>query len=314
MTSRPILVTWFGSLPGQGTIGDLLAVQSVISRLAASGFFVLHASVTSAFGLQGRNVSIDAVDPRDVGLLIFVCGPMLKDHPVCEIFERFIRCRKIGVSVSLMASGAPNYVQPFDMVFAREGGSRRYEDVAILAPLTYGPTNHAQRGGIRVGLALRGRQIEYGADQCLDETVCELAEAAIGRLSASRPVEVVRIEHHLAHSGRTPPEIERLYQECDLIITSRFHGGVLALRNMIPYIAIDQIAGGAKVSSLMNPTGWPYVFRADSVAMETVCNTAEHLIAESPVPLMREIAERCRIAAGLTLDALEAEIRAGSKS
>src|ERR1017187_3375703 len=308
MTSPSILVTWFGSIHPCGTVGDLFAVQSVISRLVASGFDVFHASETSTFGLQGRNVSsINMVDPREVDLLIFVCGPIIKGNPICQIFERFAPSRKIGVSVSLMANGAPNYTQPFDIVFAREGGSRRYEDVAILAPLTSRRLVDSQRVGIRVGLALRGPQGEYG--ECLDGTVRKLAESAVNTLSASRPVDVVEIEHHLVRSGRTPPEIEGLYAGCDLIITSRFHGGMLALRNTIPFIAIDQIRGGAKISSLLKPTGWPYVFRADSVAIETICAAAEHLVAVSSVPLLCETADRCRRAAGLTLDALEAEIR-----
>jgi hypothetical protein len=112
MTSPLILVTWFGSIEGTGTIGDLLAVQSVISRLVASGFNVFHVSETSTVGLQGRKVSIDAVDPRDVDVLLFVCGPILKGHPSCDLVERFGAGRKIGVSMSLMANGAPNFTQP----------------------------------------------------------------------------------------------------------------------------------------------------------------------------------------------------------
>jgi hypothetical protein len=76
-----------------------------------------------------------------------------------------------------------------------------------------------------------------------------------------------------------------------------------------PFIAIDQIKGGAKVSSLLGPTGWPYVFRADSVATNTICDTAQRLVAVSSVALLCRTAERCRKAAGLTLHALECEIR-----
>jgi len=122
-------------------------------------------------------------------------------------------------------------------------------------------------------------------------------------------VDVVEIEHHLIRSGKTPSEIEALYADCDLIITSRFHGGILALRNTVPFIAIDQIKGGAKVFSLLEPTGWPYVFRADSVTTETICDAAQHLLTGSSIPLLHETAEHCRTAAELTLQALESEIR-----
>jgi hypothetical protein len=306
---RPrILVTWFGSIAGHGTIGDLFAVQSVVARLVERGFDVSHASATSSAGLAAPNLAIAGADPDAFDVAVFVCGPILKGHPVLhEVLDRFAACRRIGVSVSLMPPTASNHILPFDLVLAREGATAAYEDVAILAPVSPPPLAPAGRQApLRLGLTLRGRQAEYGADRCLHNEVADLAARVVARLEAGRRVEVVEIEHHLVRAGRRPEEIEQAYAGCDLVVTSRFHGGVLALRNNVPFIAIDQIAGGAKVSALLGDRGWPHVYRADSIDSAHLCDVAANLTTEPPSAAVEQTAARLRAGAERTLDALEA--------
>ena len=47
-------------------------------------------------------------------------------------------------------------------------------------------------------------------------------------------------------------------------MTTRLHGLVLALKNGVPAVAIDTVAGGAKVARQADALGWP-VLAADSL-------------------------------------------------
>ena len=77
---------------------------------------------------------------------------------------------------------------------------------------------------LMIGLVLRGAQYEYGIERCewqkTEMVAWGLAEAA----SSNRQGTVVMIENHLVRSGKNADEIEAQYAECDLIVTSRFHG------------------------------------------------------------------------------------------
>jgi hypothetical protein len=45
----------------------------------------------------------------------------------------------------------------------------------------------------------------------------------------------------------------------DLVVTTRLHGLVLALKNAVPTLAADPVAGGAKVSAQAQAWSWPAV-------------------------------------------------------
>jgi polysaccharide pyruvyl transferase WcaK-like protein len=94
----------------------------------------------------------------------------------------------------------------------------------------------------------------------------QLAEDAARRTRGN----VVVIENHLVRSGKGPDEIEQQYAQCALVITSRFHGAIAALRHNTPYIAIDQITGGAKVAPLLEALPWPHVHRIEEVDRERI--------------------------------------------
>ena len=49
---------------------------------------------------------------------------------------------------------------------------------------------------------------------------------------------------------RTAEEVESLIARMDVVLTTRLHGLVLALKHGVPVVAIDPIAGGAKLRRL----------------------------------------------------------------
>ncbi|MFJ2302552.1 polysaccharide pyruvyl transferase family protein [Streptomyces sp. NPDC087787] len=56
-----------------------------------------------------------------------------------------------------------------------------------------------------------------------------------------------------------------LVSRLDLVVTTRLHGLVLALRAGTPVIAVDPVTGGAKVSAQARAQGWPALLTADTL-------------------------------------------------
>ncbi|RWA68561.1 MAG: hypothetical protein EOQ28_24985 [Mesorhizobium sp.] len=307
----PILLCWYGSLKDNGTVGDLYALQSVAARLKALGVNFRHLTASPEFAISGERVAPDEVIYDQYATLVFVCGPIIKHHPIVDaVMRRFPTARKIGISVSLFAADHVSYTQPFDIVLAREGGPQRFEDVAILAPLRLTQKRpRASNDPLVVGLVLRGAQSEYGPDRSLHDRTSSLASHVVNTLATKYPVKTVEIEHHLTRSGRGPVEIESLYSSCDLVLTSRFHGAILAMRNGIPFIAIDQIRGGGKLITLLSNSGWPFVYRIEHADEDDVARAALELVESDKSDLLLDVVERTRSKAAETLNALEALLK-----
>jgi len=287
----PVLVAWYGSFAGHGTIGDLRSLEAVVSHLVALGHEVLHATAAPLCIPGARRVEWSEIRPDMLRAVVFVCGPILRLHPQTQTFFRHFAAASVaGVGVSLMPPGHENHFDPFTFVLARQGGREVHGDVAVVAPLPEAvPLRLGRlRDRLVVGLSLRGAQQEYGAGVCLDKEACEHFAALIERLGKDRTVEVVTLENHLVRAGKPPAAIEAQYRSCDLILTTRFHGAVTALRAGVPFVAIDQIAGRAKVLPLLSPLGWPGVFRIDEADADEIVRTGVRLVEED---MSRELSE-----------------------
>ena len=280
LTPRNFLVAWYGSFDGHGTIGDLLAMQSVVTHLIGLGHNIFHASAGDVRVVGSSHVEWQAESTRAFDAFIFVCGPILKHHPETQaLFRKFDGICKIGVSVSLFPADHVNHFDPFDEVLAREGKPERFEDVAILAPTSIYRPARMRKQPPTIGIALRGQQGEYGRDLCLWERTEQIAHEAANQIIEQLGGRILIIENHLRRSGLPQEAIEAQYADCDLIITSRFHGAMMALRHLVPFIAIDQIQGGSKVLSLVGATLWPHVYEARAIDAARLVADAAGLLA-----------------------------------
>jgi hypothetical protein len=302
-----VLVAWYGAFAGHGTIGDLLSLESVVARLVAEGWRVAHASAAGLVIPGATRVQWDEVDPRRFAAVLFVCGPIIAGHPETEaLFSRF-RGRPLGgVGVSLFGPGHPMHADPFTTVFARQGRAKRYEDVALIAPLPVLPERDRAGQEFVIGLALRGSQEEYGADHCLWDQAERLARAAADHLLRSAGGRVETIENHLARAGLSATDIEARYAGCDLVITTRFHGAMLAVRHGVPFVALDQIRGGGKVAPLLAARGWPHVLRVDRATEGDVARSATAALAVAALPGLQAFRDGAIRGANRTLAAVTA--------
>lgn len=66
----------------------------------------------------------------------------------------------------------------------------------------------------------------------------------------------------------TAEQFLALVSRFDVVVTTRLHGLVLALRTGTPVIAVDPVAGGAKVSAQARAVGWPALVDAAALGEE----------------------------------------------
>jgi polysaccharide pyruvyl transferase WcaK-like protein len=80
----------------------------------------------------------------------------------------------------------------------------------------------------------------------------------------------------------------------DVVVTTRLHGTVLALKHGVPVVAIDPVAGGAKVRRQANTIGWRVVFNADDLADEALQKAFSYCLTEDARATARECRERAK--------------------
>jgi hypothetical protein len=290
---RRLLIAWYGSFSGHGTIGDLRSLEAVVSHFVGRGHEVLHATAADIVISGAIRVDWQELVPQACDAVVFVCGPILRNHPETQaFFEKFSSAMFAGVGVSLLPESHFNYCNPFKVLFARQGGAEAFGDVAVCAPKPLNYIRHrASRDEFVIGLALCGEQHEYGTERCLWSEVETVFEALTDTLRNHASVRVVQIENHLVRSHLSPDEIEAQYALCDLVLTTRFHGAIAALRQDVPFIAVDQIDGWGKVFPLLAGGRWDAVFAVGSVSAIDIVRIGLNLLHDSQIESL--VATRC---------------------
>jgi Polysaccharide pyruvyl transferase len=283
---KTLVAGWF-SFEGMGaTAGDLLARDLACEWLREAGrsVDVAHAPPFSG-GVDWRSV-----DPAGYHEVVFVCGPFGNGPPLDGFLKRFRAARLIGLDVSLLEP--LEAWDPFDLLWERDSSRISRPDISFAAPSSEVPF---------IGIVLVHPQREY------EGGMHEEVGAAIGRLRETREIAVVEIDTRLDENSTglgTPGEVEVLIARADVIVTTRLHGLVMALRNSVPAVVIDPIAGGAKVRRQADAVGWPIAFNADEINDALLARALDQCLSEE----MRTEAARCRDRARERVDAVRKEL------
>lgn len=238
---RVLLTGWFSFLHGEVTAGDALAHDAVAAALDRAGV-PYDEAWSPAFRPGGP--SLGDAEPDRYTHLVFACGPVHGEQ-VRGLHERYARCRRIAVGVSVIDPGDPA-VTGFHRVLARDGLGAPERDLAALP------------GGLPpvAGVVLAAGQGEYGGRRRHEA----VAERVTGWLGAGE-CAVVPLETRLDRSDwrlcSTAAEYVAIVRRLDVVVTSRLHGMVLALRAGVPALAIDPVGGGGKVSAQAAVWDWP---------------------------------------------------------
>jgi len=274
---KALVAGWFSFEEMGATAGDLISRDLAGEWLREAGYecHIAHAPPFSD-GVDWR-----AVDPSQYDLVVFVCGPFGKNELTSEFLSRFPGARLVGLNLSMLQP--LDVWNPFDLLLERDSDRTSRPDISFLSERTLVPV---------VGVVLVHPQEEYGG-----RAMHGAANEAVRRLLSGREVAAVPIDTRLDvnETGlRTSAEVESLVARMDLLVTTRLHGTALSIKNGVPAIVIDPIAGGAKVKRQADTLGWPLVFTADSLRDETLSEAFDYCLTPQARARARECRERAR--------------------
>lgn len=271
---KALVVGWFSFEQGHGTAGDILSRDLTCEWLDRAG---VTYDVAIAPPFQG-GVDWRSVDPKHYSHVVFVCGPFQQGELESEFFTRFAGCRLIGLNLTMLEP--LDKWNPFDFLIERDSTVDAHADMVFLTNQPKVPV---------VGVCL----VEPYAG-----AIDYLANEFIHRLLASREVSIVNIDTRLDitnSSGlRTPAEIESLIARMDVVVTTRLHGTVLALKNGVPVVAIDPEAGGAKIVRQGKTIDWPVVFAADALTDEALQEAFDYCLSDAGHAKAKECCDRAQ--------------------
>lgn len=245
---RALVVGWY-SFPAMGaTAGDMLA-RDVVCEWLNEARIPYDVAVAVPF-VDG--VSLEDVDPHNYSRLVFVCGPFGNGPPITGLLSAFAHCELIGVDVSML--DPIEEWNPFSLLLERDSSRTVAPDLAFARKSESVPV---------VGVLKVHHQNEYGRRARHDD-----ANRAIDRMLERTRVARVPIETRLDTNDaghHSAGQVESLIARMDAVVTTRLHGCVLALKHGVPPIAIDPIAGGAKVRRQCEAIGWELIFTVDEL-------------------------------------------------
>lgn len=275
---KTLVAGWF-SFEGMGaTAGDLMVRDLVCEWLEGAG---RPYDVALARPFTG-GVDWRAVDSAAYSHVVFACGPFGNGEPVTAFLARFTGARFVGINLTMLQP--LEEWNPFDLLIERDSSAIARPDLALLGSATHVPV---------VGVVRMHEQPEYG-----ERDLHFHANDAMNGLIARRELAAVTIDTRLdevnAAGLRTPGEIESLIAKMDVVVTARLHGMVLALKNGVPAVAIDSVAGGAKISRQAQVLGWPVVLTAGGITDDALERAFDYCLSAEARSLASDVRNRAR--------------------
>jgi Polysaccharide pyruvyl transferase len=273
---RALVAGWFSWEKYAATAGDLMACDVACEWLREAGLpFDVACAPPFPDGVDWR-----IVDSSAYTHLVFVCGPFRNIGPaITDFLDRFAHCFRVGLDVAMIRP--VEEWNPFDLLIERQSNRTDRPDISLACRQPTVPV---------VGICLVHPQKEYG-----DSGRHPQAGEAIRRLLAAREVAAVPIDTRLDENStglRTRREVESLIGRMNVLITTRLHGTVLALKNGVPALAIDPISGGGKVKRQADVLGWPVVFTADTLDDAALLRAFDYCLTDEARAKARACAEQ----------------------
>jgi hypothetical protein len=261
---KVLLAGWFSFEQMGASAGDLLCRDLVHDWLRNVGIDVIVASTPPFSGdVSWRSVPADAVDA-----VVFACGPFGNGWPVPEFLAHFARRPLVGVNLTMLRP--LEEWNPFDVLLERDSSRQCRPDAVFLADPRRVPV---------AGLVFVHAQQEYGSKGLHDA-----ANGALRQLARANGLATIEIDSRLdvnAYGHTTPDQIESLISRVDVVLTTRLHGMVLALKNGVPSVVIDPIIGGAKILRQASAIGWQHAIAMDQCDSQWLQNALRACLSPS---------------------------------
>ncbi|HET6388992.1 polysaccharide pyruvyl transferase family protein [Hyphomicrobium sp.] len=236
-------------------------------------------------------------DPARYSHLLVICGPCWPEFFQKRKFdfERFGHCNRIGLNLTMVKPLSE--WNPFDTLLERDSDASARPDLTFLVDTKPVPV---------VGRCIIRKQGEYGERQRHEQAL-----AAIDDLIARWKLPVIEIDtrwpNDTSLSGPDMcPAVSALISRVDVLITNRLHGLVFAIRNSVPVLAVDAVAGGDKVTAQARTIEWPICLDAETAtpaAMDRALSWCLSEEAKDAASLSKQRAENL-------LDSMETDLSA----
>lgn len=269
---KTLVAGWFSFEEMGATAGDLMVRDVACQWLKEAG---VEYDIACARPFVG-GVDWRTADPDMYSQVLFVCGPFGNGAPLTDFLNRYSRHRLLGLNLSMLES--LERWNPFDVLFERDSSAVMRPDLSLAARTEHVPV---------IGIILRHSQSEYGT-----RNLSNHAHAIVDQALAMREAATVRIDTRLDQNTnwlRTPAEIESLIARMDVVITTRLHGLVLAIKNGVPAVAIDSIRGSGKITRQAQALGWPTCLAIEDLTVDALHLALDHCL----LPEARAAAETC---------------------
>jgi hypothetical protein len=266
---KALVAGWFSYEGSDFTAGDLLACDVVSGWLAEANVPFDIAVVPPL----SDGVDIHTLYSRDYPLVIFVCGPFMRNRWEADFLGQFADSFLIGVNLSMPFP--LREWNPFDVLIERDSDRLSRPDISLLSGRTLLPV---------VGLCLC---------EPYDEADVARAHGFVERLARTKPMVCVPIDTRLdanATGLRSKAEVETLLARMDAVVTTRLHGTVLSLRNGVPALVIDPEPGGGRIRRQAEALGWPFVFSVDQLDDAVLASTLDRCLTPEARSLARRAA------------------------
>jgi polysaccharide pyruvyl transferase WcaK-like protein len=142
-----------------------------------------------------------------------------------------------------------------------------------------------------IGVALVHSQPKYGNLQRHEQL--RYAVESYFEMSGSARINLDTLIQENTANIQSVSQFEALLRRVDVVLTSRLHGLVISLKNGTPTVAIDPIAGGAKVTAQAKALEWPLLLSGDGIDG----NKLAEAISKALQPEIRERIRRTQNAA-----------------
>jgi hypothetical protein len=240
---RVLVTGWPSFTDGVATAGDVLAMEGVAAALAEAE---IGCELAWSPVLRPHGLTLAQAAPCRYTHLVFACGPV-HGPLVAGLHDRYRACTRIAVGVSVVDPADPA-VTGFDVVLPRDApGADAQRDLSAQAPVAPVPV---------AGIVLADAQPEYGTAEASSAITAGLSRWLIGLDCARVPLDTRLEVRDWAHCA-TPGQFESVIRRLDVVVTTRLHGLVLALKNGVPALAVDPVPGGAKVTAQASAWDWP---------------------------------------------------------
>lgn len=251
---RVLIVGWPSFEHGEATAGDVMAMNAVADGVASAGFD--YDIAWSKVMCPPGGLRLADADPSRYTHLVFVCGP-LAGGPVRELAKRFKNCTRIAIGVSVIDPYSPELSEFHHVLFRDRPGFTGRSDLS---------TGVTTQGTPVIGVIFTHGQNEYGRRR-EHERVISALNSWLNTLTEYACIELdTRLDPRDWRLASGPGQLETIVRRLDAVVTMRLHGLVLALKNNVPALAVDPVAGGAKLTSQAHAWRWPAALTPETLS------------------------------------------------